>query len=110
MTRQTLRELARQAVEGCPIGAVCPQDVAPRLATPCRDVAAADGRPRTHALAIHEKQVVGSRFHPELRRPAIGNGGEGGPQTPADTIRAREKNPRTVALQLPLLDHRSGRL
>src|SRR6266511_3121206 len=53
MTRQTLRELARQAVEGCPIGAVCPQDVAPRLATPCRDIAAWRCKPGRYVLWTH---------------------------------------------------------
>src|SRR5256885_16339421 len=98
MAGEPLIELARQSRERPAIGAVRPQHVAARPATPGGDVPAANGRARADAFAIEKEEIVGTRLHAQLRRPAITNGRELRAETPADLTRTLRQDPRTGAL------------
>src|SRR5205814_6413496 len=98
MAGEPLIELARQSRERPAIGAVRPQHVAARPATPGGDVPAANGRARSDTFAIEKKEIVSARLHAQLRRPAIADGEELRTQPPADPLRTRRQDPGTGAL------------
>src|SRR5437667_7148409 len=87
------------------ITTMCPQDEAPRPTTPSLDISPANRRARARTLVVDKEEIVRSRLHAELRRPPIGDSGEGRPQPSSNTVRARLQDPRP-GLQLTLWERR----
>src|SRR4029077_8447722 len=102
MERKPLRDLARQSRERQAIGAVRPEHVAARPAAPGSDVPPANRGTRARQFPIEHKQVVGTRLHAELGRPAIADSGELGTQPLADPRRTWREDPWSGALQVAL--------
>src|SRR2546423_5823556 len=98
---KVIRDFLRQGRQRTTITAMGPQHEAPRPAMPSLDIPAANCRTSAGALLVDKKQIVGSRFHAELRGPAIADAGEGGAQPPRDTICPGHQDP-WPSLQLEL--------
>ena len=103
--RKVFGDVLWQGSQWTTITTMCPQDEAPRPTTPSLDISPANRRARARTLVVDKEEIVRSRLHAELRRPPIGDRGEGRPQPSSNTVRARRQDPRP-GLQLTLWERR----
>src|SRR6059058_4661895 len=81
-----------------------PQHVPAWPAVPGGDVAPANRGPRTRALPIEDKEIVGAGFHAEFWCPAIADRGKFDLEPPADEFHTWHQDPQAIALQQALRD------